>query len=68
MEKIIGYNFSHRPYLLKALTHRSDAREKNGGHDLGHYENFEFLGDAVLSLAAAEALVRKAPGEDEGLL
>ena len=35
---------------------------------MGHYENFEFLGDAVLSLAAAEALVRKAPGEDEGLL
>ncbi|MBL93033.1 MAG: ribonuclease III [Myxococcales bacterium] len=68
VEERIGYKFGHRPYLLKALTHRSDARANSGSHDLGHYENFEFLGDAVLSLATAEALVRKDPGEDEGLL
>ena len=68
VESEIGYVFKHRPFLLKAITHRSDARDDTVASYLGDYENLEFLGDAVLSLVAAEALIRKEPKEDEGLL
>lgn len=68
MENIIGYAFKHRPFLLKAITHSSDVRDESADSSLGHYENFEFLGDAVLSLVAAEALIRMEPNEDEGSL
>ena len=53
------YVFKHRPFLLKAITHRSDARDDTVASYLGDYENLEFLGDAVLSLVAAEALIAK---------
>ncbi len=68
VEESIGYKFKHLPFLLKAITHRSDARDDTADSFLGNYENLEFLGDAVLSLVAAEALIRIDPKEDEGLL
>ncbi|WP_058234219.1 ribonuclease III [Devriesea agamarum] len=54
-----------RDLLDLALTHRSYAFE-NGG--LPHNERLEFLGDAVLGLAAAEKLYEMFPDLPEGQL
>lgn len=64
-EKRLGYRFRHPELLEAALTHRSFAHEQ--GRD-DHYERLEFLGDAVLGLAAAEWLYRRYPDLPEGEL
>lgn len=57
----MGYHF-HEPKLLKqALTHRSFDPKAS-------YERLEFLGDALLDLAIAEALFIKYPRHNEGKL
>ncbi len=60
----IGYSFKKVSLLEVALTHRSAAL-------VGHRENnerLEFLGDAVLSLAVSDLLMRRFPRSDEGEL
>jgi len=64
LQERIGYNFKQVSLLEVALTHRSAAI-------VGHRENnerLEFLGDAVLSLAVSDLLMRRFPGSDEGEL
>lgn len=65
LERRLGYRFHDRALLEAALTHRSHAQESGGEIQ---YERLEFLGDAVLGLAAAERLYRALPAEAEGEL
>lgn len=53
LEKSIGFHFRDKDLLAQALTHRSAVRESR---KTGHNERLEFLGDAVLELAATEYL------------
>ncbi len=53
LEKAIGVQFRKKDLLMQALTHRSAVRETRSH---GHNERLEFLGDAVLELAATEYL------------
>lgn len=59
LEASLGYVFSDSSLRDRALRHSSV-----GGKD---FEQFEFLGDAALSLAVALHLYRKHPDWDEGL-
>ena len=51
--------------LIRALTHSSFAHEHPPAE---HNETLAFLGDAVLGLAVADLLVRRAPGAAPGTL
>ncbi|AHA28076.1 ribonuclease III [Candidatus Liberibacter americanus] len=51
MEKIIGYTFSDKALLKKALTHSSVCQFSNES-----YERLEFLGDRILGLIVADIL------------
>lgn len=66
LEERIGYRFRDRSLLERALTHRSRANETDPRGE--HNERLEFLGDAVLSLAAAELLMERFPELAEGPL
>ena len=59
LEETMGYRFGDPALLAEALTHRSWANENpsRGGDN----ERLEFLGDAVLGLAAAEYLAESLP-------
>lgn len=67
-EKLLQYQFRQPRLLLHALTHRSFVNEFPEDAPEGHNERLEFLGDAVLSLAATDALVGSDPHADEGAL
>ena len=59
----LGYRFRRPPLLLEAVTHPSIAsptREDN--------QRLEFLGDRVLGLVMAEALLQSDPDASEGVL
>jgi ribonuclease-3 len=56
-----------RDLLAQALIHSSWLHE-HPDSPLGHNERLEFLGDAVVSLAVSEALYRRHPSDDEGIL
>jgi ribonuclease-3 len=56
----LGYSFRDPALLEAALTHRSAGPT--------NYERLEFLGDAVLTLAAAELVFAAYPQADEGEL
>jgi ribonuclease III len=58
----LGYHFHDEELLRRSLTHRSFA----GGDTVRDNEQFEFLGDAVLSLAMSELLLRRFPERSEG--
>jgi ribonuclease-3 len=62
LEDIIGYNFSDRELLLRALRHGS--AETAAGD--GSYQRLEFFGDAVLGHALALLLFNKFPEGDQG--
>lgn len=53
LEKAIGIRFRNKDVLAQSLTHRSSVRDSK---KVGHNERLEFLGDAVLELAATEYL------------
>ncbi|MBI5156087.1 ribonuclease III, partial [Candidatus Peregrinibacteria bacterium] len=53
LERTINVHFRNKELLAQALTHRSAVRESRVH---GHNERLEFLGDAVLELAATEYL------------
>lgn len=68
LQESIGYRF-RRPELLEAaLTHRSYAAERPRGSRASDYERLEFVGDAVLGLAAARLLSEDLPEAREGEL
>jgi ribonuclease-3 len=62
--KQLGVTFKNPDLLVEALTHRSYINEhKDAGQ---HNERLEFLGDAVLELAATNFLFNKFPNKPEG--
>lgn len=63
----LGLSFKNINLFTEALTHRSylnEHREYAGSHN----ERLEFLGDAVLELAATDFLFKKFPASSEGEL
>lgn len=74
LERELGHAFASPELLVRALTHRSltqEAAQQSGGvaaEGAGDNERLEFLGDAVLGLAAAEALFGAHPEWSEGEL
>jgi ribonuclease-3 len=62
IEERLGYAFTDRSWLERALTHRS-MQTKGAKSD---YERLEFLGDAVFDLAVAHLLLDKHPEAKEG--
>ena len=66
LEQRIGYRFSDRDLLDRALTHMSALSEPR---DAGlSYQRLEFLGDRVLALAIADMLIAAFPQAEEGEL
>ena len=72
LEERLGYRFEDRELLIRALIHRSAAQHRQDAGLEGaadqHYERLEFLGDAVLGVAAADWLYRALPEHPEGEL
>lgn len=67
LEKKIGYAFRDPELLRRALSHSSFAYE-NPGEGPGDNELLEFLGDAVVGLAAAAYYYEAYPERGEGEL
>lgn len=60
LEARIGYRFSERGYLERAVTHSSYSNETGArNHHLLCNERLEFLGDSVLSLITSEYLYKQ---------
>ena len=68
LERRIDYRFRSRVHLEIALTHRSWIYEHREADEARDNERLEFLGDAVLGLAIAEALYHEHPELPEGRL
>jgi len=76
LEERLGYQFSSRALLERALTHSSALPElkSSGAEEASHgtlpmdNERLEFLGDAVLGLLATEYLLANFPEWSEGQL
>jgi ribonuclease-3 len=66
-EQRIGYTFTERELLRRALTHKSYSHEAKE-LDVRHNETFEFLGDSVLGFVVGDMLFRHFPKLDEGAL
>lgn len=65
LQNRLGYTFSDRGLLQRALTHSSARASRRIDHD---NEQLEFLGDRVLGLVMAERLVKRFPEAEEGTL
>jgi len=69
VEGLVGHTFADRNLLFRALTHSSYSNERaaiSGAPD--DNERLEFLGDAVIGLVVAEALMARYPSATEGKL
>ena len=55
LEKLLGYTWKKRDWLMEAVTHRSYLNE-HADFPFTHNERLEFLGDAVLELIVTEYL------------
>lgn len=66
LEKRIGHRFKDRQLLKAALTHPSYRYEQSG--ERTDNQRLEFLGDSVLGLLAADALMKEHPDASEGEL
>ncbi len=67
LEEKLGYHFANPDLLLRALTHAS-AVAGESGKEPESYQRLEFLGDRVLGLAIADALIECFPDAPEGEL
>jgi ribonuclease-3 len=67
LEQALGVRFRDHTLLALALTHASALNERPDELS-GDNERLEFLGDAVLGAAVADALYRAFPDEPEGSL
>ncbi len=63
---LLGYAEDAWGHLEEAFTHKSFANEQRGAVD--YNERLEFLGDAVLGMVVADALMRRHPDLPEGEL
>lgn len=69
LEAAIGYVFSDRALLERALTHSSYSNESGlKDHHIYCNERLEFLGDSVLSLVTSKYIYEKFPSRPEGEL
>jgi ribonuclease III len=74
LETALGHAFENPDLLVRALTHRSLARQiehessQQDAPAAGDNERLEFLGDAVLNLVVADALFKLHPEWQEGEL
>jgi ribonuclease-3 len=66
-EELLGYRFSNRDLLVRALTHRSFVNEHESAA-LPHNESLEFLGDAVLGFLISSKIFNQWPDLKEGEL
>ena len=66
-EQRIGFIFTERDLLRRALTHKSYSHEAKD-LEVRHNETFEFLGDSVLGFVIGDMLFRHFPKLDEGAL
>jgi ribonuclease III len=64
LEKRIGYRFKNKQLLKSALTHPSYRYENP--QELSDNQRLEFLGDSVIGLLAADALMNAHPEAPEG--
>src|SRR5690554_3151295 len=64
---IVGYNPTNIAIYKEAFSHSSAGRLNADGY-LINYERLEYLGDAVLGMAAAAYLYKNAPNRAEGYL
>ena len=65
LERRIGYRFTDRGLLTRALTHASAVAGRRTP-SMDTYERLEFLGDRVLGLVVAEMLLEAFPTASEG--
>lgn len=63
LERALGRDFCDRSLLLEAVTHASAAGRLERDN-----QRLEFLGDRVLGLLTAEALLKQYPADAEGAL
>ena len=72
LEEVLGHHFLRPELLEQALTHSSQAREReslqSGSSRASDNEQLEFLGDAVLGFVTSEELFRRLPHFREGEL
>jgi ribonuclease III len=72
LEAALGYQFTTRELLTRALTHRSSAYERApaaaADNACSDNEQLEFLGDAILGFVVSDALVSAHPDFPEGKL
>ena len=71
LEVKLGVTFTNRNLLKQALTHESFINEWADEHvaaPMSSYERLEFLGDAVLNFAVANALFERSDDASEGEL
>ena len=69
LEAAIGYRFTDKALLRRAMTHSSHSNETGEkNHHLLCNERLEFLGDSVLSIAVSRYLYATYPQEGEGVL
>lgn len=62
LEGLLGYEFTDREILARALRHGSSVASDFAGS----YQRLEFLGDAVLGHAVALMLFERFPRDDQG--
>jgi ribonuclease-3 len=65
LEERIGYRFTDRALLERAMTHISAL---SGGSRTNSYQRLEFLGDHVLGLVISDMLYKAYPKANEGEL
>jgi len=68
LEEVLGHRFQDPSLLTLALTHRGALGSGRSKSNTIGNERLEFLGDRVLGLVIAEALLQKFPDENEGAL
>src|SRR6201987_6095381 len=74
LESALGYHFKRPELIDQALTHTSQAREREALQlsastaRVGDNEQMEFLGDAILGLVTSEELFQRFPNFREGQL
>jgi len=73
LQETLGYSWTHPKLLEQALTHTSQAREREAllpaeASGVGDNEQLEFLGDAVLGLITSEEVFHRFPHFREGEL
>jgi len=68
LEPVLGHSFKDPNLLGLALTHRGSLGSGRSKANIVGNERLEFLGDRVLGLVIAEALLARFPEENEGAL